>query len=140
MLSLKEIEHLIYKDAAHTTENPDWLEKIYELWLERYHALNIVRSPSQVIRPGREVLLELLRSYTFDEIHLFKIHDGANVYALLRDKGKGFWAYRFVAIYRDTPDKVVSCGETVEELKAFFDHQEPILEIPLPHDRKYVED
>ncbi|WP_118973094.1 hypothetical protein [Taibaiella koreensis] len=140
MLSLKEIEHLIYKDAAHTIENPGWLEQFYELWLERYHALNIVKSPEQVIRPGRELILALLRDYRFDEIHLFKIHDGANVYALLQDKGEGNWSYQFVVIYKDQPEKVIQCCQDVEELKVFFDHKEPILEIPLPNDRKYVED
>lgn len=140
MLSLKEIEHLIYKDAAHTIENEGWLDKIYELWLERYHALNIVRSPEQVIRPGREVLLHLLQHYRFDEMHLFKIHEGANVYALLKDQGDNYWTYRFVVIYRDEPGKALDCCGTVDELKAHFNHKEPVLEIPLPHDRKYKED
>jgi hypothetical protein len=140
MLSLKEMEHLIYKDAAHTVENEGWLDKFYELWLERYHALNIVKSPAQVIKPGRALLLDLLLHYQFDEMHLFKIHDGANVYALLSEQDDNYWSYQFVIIYRDEPDKVVKCCNTVEELKAYFDHKEPILEIPLPHNRKYVDD
>lgn len=140
MLSLKEIEHLIYKDAAHTLENEGWLDKFYELWLERYHALNIVKSPSQVIKPAREVLLDLLQHYRFDEIHLFKIHEGANVYALLEEREDNNWSYQFVVIYKDDPGKAVACCNTVEELKEYFNYKEPILEIPLPHDRKYVED
>lgn len=140
MLSLKEMEHLIYKDAAHTIENEGWLEKFYELWLERYHALNIVKSPAQVIKPGRALLLDVLQHYHFDEMHLFKIHDGANVYALLREQDDNYWSYQFVIINRDEPDKVVQSCNTVEELKAYFGHKEPILEIPLPHNRKYVDD
>ncbi len=140
MFSLQEIEHLIYRDAAHTIENEGWLDRFYELWLERYHALNIVKLPSQVIKPGKEVLLELLRHYRFDEMHLFKIHDGANVYALLTEKDDGYWSYQFVIIYKDEPAQVIHCCHTVEELKAHFEHKEPILEIPLPHDRKYATD
>jgi len=140
MIALKEIEQLIYKDAAHTVENPDWLDKFYELWLERYHALDIVRSPAHIIRPRKELLLELLRTYRFDEMHLFKVFEEANVFALLRDKGAGYWTYEFVIVYRDEPGKVMACCHTVEELKNHFDHREPILEIPLPNDRKYLED
>jgi hypothetical protein len=140
MFSLKEIEHLIYKDAAHSVENEGWLDKFYELWLERYHALNIVKSPVQVIKPDRQVMLDLLRNFSFDEVHLFKIHDGANVYALLKERDDNYWSYQFVILYRDKPGKIVDCCGTIEELKEHFHHKEPILEIPLPHDRKYLED
>lgn len=140
MFSNKEIEQLIYEDASHSAERSGWLDRFYELWLERYHALNIVRSPSTVIRPGREVILSLLRSFRFDEIHLFKIFEEANVYALLTDRGNNYWSYEFAVIYRDKPEEISRCCSTVEELKEYFDHKEPVLEIPLPHERKYTED
>lgn len=140
MLSSKEIEKLIYRDVAHTVEQEGWIDVFYELWLERYHALNIVKSPTSVIKPGREVLLELMRSFSFDEMHLFKIFEDANVYALLTDKGDNYWSYTFVVLYRNAPDKVAQNCNTVEELKKYFDYKEPVLEIPLPHDRKYSED
>jgi hypothetical protein len=140
MITTLEMEQLIYKDAAHTVENADWIERFYELWMERYHALNIVKSPSQVMKLSKAVLLQLLREYQFDELHLFKIHEGANVFALLKDKGDGYWSYQFVIIYQSEPEKIIQCCNTVEEVKDHFNHKEPILEIPLPSDRKYLED
>lgn len=140
MITTLEMEQLIYKDASHTAENAGWIERFYELWMERYHALNIVKSPSQVMKLGKSVLLELLTKYRFDELHLFKIHEGANVFALLKDKGQGNWSYQFVIIYQAEPEKIIQCCNTVEEVKNHFKHKEPILEIPLPSDRKYLED
>lgn len=140
MITKQEIEQLIYTDIDDTAENTGWIEQFYSLWLERYHALNIVKSPADVMRLSKHVLHELLAKYTFDELHLFKIHEGANVFALLEDKGKGYWSYRFVIINQSEPDKIRRSYQTVEEVKGHFEHKEPILEIPLPHERKYVED
>ena len=140
MITKLEMEQLIYKDAAHSEENAEWIEWFYDLWMERYHALNIVKSPSQVMKLQKSVLLELLNKYPFDELHLFKIHEDANVFALLKDQGDGYWSYQFVIIYLQEPEKIVKCCNTVEEVKDHFDHKEPILEIPLPRDRKYQED
>jgi len=134
------MESLIYKDKARTAENLDWIERFYELWMERYHALNIVKSPSHVMKPSRSVLLEMLNQYDFDELHLFKIYEDANVFALLKDKGENNWSYQFVVIYQSDPEKIDACCNTVDALKEHFNHKEPILEIPLPPDRKYLED
>ncbi len=140
MITTLEMESLIYKDKARTAENAGWIERFYELWMERYHALNIVKSPGNVMKLSKDVLLQLLNQYKFDELHLFKIFEDANVFALLKDKGNGYWSYEFVVIYQNEPEKIEACCDTVEELKDHFNHKEPILEIPLPPDRKYLED
>lgn len=134
------MEQLIYKDASHAAENADWIERFCELWAERYHALNIVRAPDQVMKLSKTVLLQLLHQYDFDELHLFKIFEDANVFALLKDKGNGYWSYQFVIVYQAEPEKIVQCCNTVDEVKEHFNHVEPSLEIPLPPDRKYLED
>lgn len=140
MITSKEIKQLIYQDTGQKIENAGWLEKFYELWMERYHALDAVRLPSQVLKLNREVLLELMNSYDFDEMHLFKIYEDANVYALLKDEGQGYWAYQFVIIYRSNPSAIANRFNSVDEVKDHFDHKEPVLEIPLPRDRKYIID
>ena len=140
MITTAEMNKIIFRDEAHAIENDDWIERFYELWMERYHALNIVKFPSDVIKLSRQALLGILKAYAFDEMHLFKIYEGANVYALLSDQGEGNWSYQFIIIHKAEPDQVETRLDTVESLKAHFDYKEPILEIPLPHDRKYVED
>jgi predicted protein tyrosine phosphatase len=132
-----EIEKLIYKDLTHTAEKDDWVDHFYDLWLERYHAMDIVRSASDVIKLNRGVLLKLLNDYKFDELHLFKIYENANVFALLTDVGNNYWSYEFFIIHKDNQDDIIGHLKDVEEIKDHFDHVEPVLEIPLPHDRKY---
>lgn len=134
-----EIEKLIYKDLTHTAENDNWVDHFYDLWLERYHAMDIVRSASDVIKLNRGVLLKLLKDYDFDELHLFKIYKDANVFALLTDVGDNYWSYEFFIVYKNNQEDIVGHLKDVEEIKDHFDHVEPVLEIPLPHDRKYKE-
>jgi hypothetical protein len=137
MLLNSEIKKLIYKDLNHTLENDHWIDQFYDLWLERYHAMDIVRSTDDVIKPDKAALLQLIREYDFDELHLFKIYADANVFALLKDEGDNYWSYRFFIVYKDSPDKISGQFDDVEAIKEHFDHVEPTLEIPLPRDRKY---
>ncbi|KAA5536359.1 hypothetical protein F0919_01440 [Taibaiella lutea] len=139
MLLNKEIEKLIYKDLTNNIENENWVDHFYDLWLERYHAMDIVRSSSDVIKLSRNVLLKLIKDYDFDELHLFKIYESANVFALLKEQGNNNWTYQFFVIYKNKPEEISASLQTVEEIKAYFNEQEPTLEIPLPRDRKYVE-
>jgi len=134
-----EIEKLVYKDLSHTVENEHWVDHFYDLWLERYHALDIIRSPGDVIKLSRNVLLQLLQQYDFDELHLFKIYKNANVFALLKDEGNNYWSYRFFIVHKDAPETIAGEFQDVEAIKEHFDHVEPVLEIPLPRDRKYKE-
>src|SRR5690606_4534907 len=140
MITTKEMNAIIYQDEAHLIEHEGWAERFYELWMERYHALNIVRKPSKVFKLGKEVLLKIIKTLRFDEMHLFKVYDGANVYALLTDAGDGYWRYEFIVINAENQDRIETGLHTVEELKQAFGGAEPILEIPLPNDRKYVDD
>jgi hypothetical protein len=140
MITFDEIDRLIYKDKDHLVVNTGWVDRFYELWLERYHALNIVKSPSDVLKLSEKALEELVKRFRFDEMHLFKIFEGANVFALLKEQGGGYWSYEFIIIYKDQPDIIVSGLHTVEAIKDHFNHKEPMLEIPLPFDRKYQED
>jgi predicted protein tyrosine phosphatase len=139
MLLNSEIKKLIYKDIGHTVENEDWVDHFYDLWLERYHAMDIVRSSNDVIKLNRSVLLQLIQNYDFDELHLFKIYKEANVFALLKAREDNNWSYQFFVIYKNNSDEVVGNFQNVEEIKDHFDHVEPVLEIPLPRDRKYTE-
>jgi len=139
MLMNKEIEKLIYKDLTNNVENEDWVNHFYDLWLERYHAMDIVRSASDVIKLSRVVLLKLIKDYDFDELHLFKIFENANVFALLKEQHDNNWSYQFFVVYKNNPEEIVTDLQTVEEIKAYFNNEEPTLEIPLPRDRKYIE-
>lgn len=137
MLLNPEIKNIIYKDLNHTIENEHWVDQFYDLWLERYHAMDIVRSPDDVIKPSREVLLQLIQQYDFDELHLFKIYKDANVFALLKELEDNNWSYQFFIVYKNKPQEIVGELQDVETIKDHFDHIEPVLEIPLPRDRKY---
>jgi len=139
MLLNAEIKKIIYKDLANSVENENWIDQFYDLWLERYHAMDIVRSASDVIKLSRSVLLKLIADYNFDELHLFKIYEKANVFALLKEEEDNNWSYQFFVVYKDQPETIIGNLQTVEAVKAHFDHQEPMLEIPLPRDRKYKE-
>lgn len=139
MLLNAEIKKIIYKDLANNIENENWIDQFYDLWLERYHAMDTVRSASDVIKLNRNVLLKLLQEYNFDELHLFKIYENANVFALLKEEEDNNWSYQFFVVYKDRPEEIVGDLQTVEAVKAHFDYQEPTLEIPLPRDRKYKE-
>ncbi len=140
MLTTEEMKRIIYKDEGQLIENAAWVDHFYELFLERYHALNIIKSPTHVLKLHKTVLLELVRSFHFDEMHLFKIYSNANVFALLTDKGGGYWSYEFIIIYKEDQDTIISGYNTIEDIKKVFGEKEPILEIPLPVHRKYQED
>lgn len=140
MFTTEEMKRIIYKDEGQLIENIAWVDRFYELFLERYHALNTVKSPSNVFKLSKKVLLELIKSFHFDEMHLFKVYDDANVFALLTDKGNGYWSYEFIIIYKEDQETIVSGYNTVEDIKRVFNDKEPILEIPLPFERKYDED
>jgi len=137
MLLNSEIKKIIYKDLNNTIENENWVDHFYDLWLERYHAMDIVRSASDVIKLSREVLLKLIRKYDFDELHLFKIYKDANVFALLKEEEDNNWSYQFFIVYKNNLDDIVGEFQDVEDVKDHFNHVEPVLEIPLPRDRKY---
>lgn len=139
MLLNEEIEKLIYKDLINKVENEDWLNHFYDLWLERYQAMDIVRSPDDVIKPSRTILLKLLKEFDFDELHLFKIYENANVFALLKEEEDNNWSYQFFVIYKNKPEEITGNLQTVEAIKEHFNSQQPTLEIPLPRDRKYKE-
>lgn len=139
MLLNKEIEKLIYKDLTNNIENENWVDHFYDLWLERYHAMDIVRSATDVIKLSRVVLIKLIKDYDFDELHLFKIYENANVFALLKEQEDNNWSYEFFVVYKNNPEEIVKNLQTVEEIKAYFNNEEPTLEIPLPRDRKYIE-
>lgn len=138
MVTNEQIKKLVYKDAAHSIKQEGWIDKFYYLWLDKYHSLDIVKEPERIIKPGEKFLIDLLENYDFDELHLFKIYENANVFALLADKGQGNWAYRFLVIMDKEPDRVYQDLATASEVKAAFPGHEPLLEIPLPHERKYV--
>src|ERR1700744_5694279 len=106
MLLNSEIRKLIYKDIHHTVENEHWVDQFYELWLERYHAMDIVKSASDVIKLSRDALLNLIKNYDFDELHLFKIYKDANVFALLKEEEDNNWSYIFFIVYKSNPEKI----------------------------------
>jgi hypothetical protein len=139
MILNSEIKKMIYKDISHTIENENWADQFYDLWLDRYHAMDIVRSASDVIKLNRTILLQLVKHYDFDELHLFKIYNDANVFALLKEKEDNNWSYQFFVVYKNDPEKIAGHFEDVEAVKEHFNHVEPALEIPLPRDRKYKE-
>ena len=139
MISTLEMQKIIYRDEDNLVENENWVDEFYELWMERYHALNIVKSKDNVFKLPPRTLLAIINKYKFDEIHLFKIYEGANVFALLKQEETGYWAYEFIIIYKEEPGKVWDDFQTVDDVKNHFDMKEPILEIPLPNDRKYKE-
>jgi hypothetical protein len=139
MLLNNEIEKLIYKDLTNNIENENWVDHFYDLWLERYHAMDILRSASDVIKLNRTILLNLIKNYDFDELHLFKIYENANVFALLKEQSDNNWTYQFFVVYKNSPEEIAANLQTVEDIKAHFNNEEPVLEIPLPRDRKYIE-
>lgn len=139
MLSYSEIQKIIYRDPVRKIEQEDWIVPFYELWKESFFAKNNVKSPSLIIQPAKEVLLYLIDSKDFDELHLFKIYENANVFALLKDLGGGNWKYKFCIIYNNSRGKIDGMYNDVEAIKARFNYVEPVLEIPLPIERKYVD-
>ena len=139
MITTLEMHKIIFKDDKNLVENEGWLDAFYDLWMERYHALDIVRSKNNVFKLPPKTLLSIINKYDFDEMHLFKIFEGANVFALLKEKEEGYWAYEFIIVYKEEPGKILDNYATVDDIKTHFDNHEPILEIPLPNDRKYVE-
>ncbi len=140
MFTTEELKHIIYQDEKQLIENPNWADHFYELILERYNALDALKSPGYVLKLDKDLLLQLVRSRDFDEMHLFKVYDNANVFSLLKDLKNGLWDYEFIIVYKGDTQTIHEGIETISDLKQRFKNKKPLLEIPLPPHRKYKDD